>query len=73
MHPPNQNRWLRPVMIGLSILPFLWVTLGVFFADRPSPFVLGLPFLVFWAALGAVVTGACLSAVYLLDPSNRDS
>ncbi len=47
--------------VVLSAVPFVGVC-GV------TPYVLGLPFFVFWIALWTVLTSACMAAVYLLDP-----
>jgi hypothetical protein len=36
---------------ALSALPFLGILVGIFFANRTEPFVLGLPFALFWVTL----------------------
>jgi hypothetical protein len=41
------------------------------FANRVEPFVLGLPFLLFWIVLWVVLTAVCMSIVYRTDPRNR--
>lgn len=56
----------------LGVVPFAGVLGGVYFANRTEPYVLGMPFLLFWVSLWAVLTSALLAAVYLLDPRNRE-
>ncbi|MBX6364311.1 MAG: DUF3311 domain-containing protein [Gemmatimonadetes bacterium] len=40
---------------------------GVPFANRVEPFVLGLPFLLFWILAWVVVTSGTLGVIYALD------
>lgn len=41
------------------------------FVNRVEPFVLGLPFLLFWIVLWVVLTSVCMGIVYWTDPVNR--
>jgi hypothetical protein len=52
---------------GLAALPFLGILVGIFFANRTEPFVLGLPFALFWVTLWVVLTAAIMALVYRLD------
>jgi hypothetical protein len=52
---------------GLASLPFLGILVGIFFANRTEPFVLGLPFALFWIVLWVVLTAAIMALVYRLD------
>jgi hypothetical protein len=40
---------------------------GVPFANHVRPYVLGLPFLLFWIVLWVLVTSGTMALVYLLD------
>ena len=51
----------------LSALPFLGILGGIFFANRVEPFVLGLPFALFWVTLWVVLTALIMAVVYRLD------
>jgi hypothetical protein len=51
----------------LSALPFLGILVGIFFANRTEPFVLGLPFALFWVTLWVLLTAAIMAVVYKLD------
>ena len=52
---------------ALSALPFLGILVGIFFANRVEPFVLGLPFALFWVTLWVVLTAIIMAVVYRLD------
>ena len=51
----------------LAALPALGVLCGVPLANRVRPFVLGLPFLLFWILACVLLTSAVMAAVYALD------
>jgi hypothetical protein len=51
----------------LSALPFLGVLGGIFFANRVEPYVLGLPFALFWVTLWVLLTALIMAIVYRLD------
>jgi hypothetical protein len=60
----------RHLRFLLALLPFLGLCAAIPFVNRVTPYVLGLPFFVFWIALWSVLTSACMALVYLLDPRN---
>jgi hypothetical protein len=51
----------------LSALPFAGILAGIFFANRTEPFVLGLPFALFWVTLWVLLTAVIMAVVYRLD------
>jgi hypothetical protein len=51
----------------LSALPFLGVLGGIFFANRVEPYVLGLPFALFWVTLWVLLTALIMAIIYRLD------
>jgi hypothetical protein len=55
----------------LGLLPFVGILVGVFFVNRVTPFVLGLPFLLFWIVAWTVLTAILMALVYKLDPRNH--
>lgn len=57
----------------LGVLPVLGMLGGVWFADRTEPYVLGLPFILFWMVAWVVLTSVVLAVIYRLDPANRSS
>ena len=56
----------------LAALPFLGILGGIFFANRVEPYVLGMPFILFWIVLWVVLTSAIMGVVYRLDPANKE-
>ena len=52
---------------ALAALPFLGVLVGIFFANRVEPYVLGLPFALFWVTLWVVLTAVIMATIYHLD------
>ena len=62
---------MRPVYL-LAALPFLGLLGGIPFVNRVTPFVLGLPFILFWIVLWVVLTSVIMFVIYSLDPVNRE-
>ncbi len=62
---------MRLLRVALSLLPFVGILAGAFFVNRVTPFVLGLPFLLFWIVAWTVFTAVLMALVYKLDPHNR--
>ena len=56
----------------LAALPFIGILGGISFANRVEPYVLGLPFILFWIVLWVVLTAVIMGVVYVLDPVNRE-
>mgnify|MGYP001552488861 FL=1 len=56
-------RWYR----WLAVLPAAGMLGGVPFANRVSPYVFGLPFLLFWIVAWVVLTSAIMGLIYALD------
>ena len=55
----------------LAALPFIGILGGIPFTNRVEPYVLGLPFILFWIAMWVVLTSIIMGIVYLLDPTNK--
>ena len=62
---------MKLLIYVLAALPFLGI-LGTAFANRVEPFVLGMPFMLFWLVLWVVLTSIIMAVVYVLDPANVD-
>ena len=73
--PPNASepephgtlRW----SLLLALLPVLALTLGIPFANRLEPRVLGLPFLLAWIVAWILLTPPIIAAVHWLDRRRR--
>ena len=57
---------------ALGALPFVGILGGIIFANRVEPFVLGLPFILFWAVAWIVLTSVIMAVVYALDPASKE-
>ena len=62
---------LRPYHI-LALLPTLGLLGGIPFANRVEPYVLGLPFLLFWVVMWVVMTSVIMAIITALDARNPD-
>lgn len=54
---------------ALAILPAIGLLVGIPFANRVEPFVLGLPFLLFWIVAWVVITSVVMGVIWTLDRS----
>jgi len=55
----------------LAGLPFLGILVGMFFANSVEPYVLGLPFAMFWVVMWVVLAAGIMAVVYRLDARER--
>jgi len=51
----------------LAVIPPVALLAGIPFANRVEPYVLGLPFLLFWIVLWVVLTSVTMGVILLLD------
>jgi Protein of unknown function (DUF3311) len=56
----------------LAVLPFIGILVGILFANRVEPFVLGIPFILFWIVMWVVLSSVIMTIVYAPDPANKD-
>lgn len=59
-------------MYLLAALPFIGILGGIVFANRVEPYVLGLPFILFWIVLWVLLTSGIMAIIYNIDPANRE-
>ncbi|MFD0829794.1 DUF3311 domain-containing protein [Neobacillus sp. M.A.Huq-85] len=55
----------------LAIIPFIGLLGGVPFVNKVNPYILGLPFFLFWILLWVVITSGIMAIIFKLDPKNR--
>ncbi|OIK15492.1 hypothetical protein BIV60_09510 [Bacillus sp. MUM 116] len=55
----------------LAIIPFIGLLGGIPFVNKVNPYILGLPFFLFWIVLWVVITSGILAVIFKLDPRNR--
>jgi hypothetical protein len=56
----------------LAALPFAGILAGMFFANSVEPYVLGLPFAMFWVVMWVVLAAGIMAVVYRLDARDRE-
>lgn len=56
----------------LSMIPFVGMLFFLPLVNRIEPFVLGMPFIVFWIVLWVVLTSVIMTIVFKLDPANQE-
>ncbi|MGG1658307.1 DUF3311 domain-containing protein [Brevibacillus sp. NRS-1366] len=52
----------------LSLIAYFGMPIGVVFIDSAKPYVLGLPFLLFWMVLWILLGSALMMVVHRLNP-----
>lgn len=55
----------------LAALPFFGILAGIPFANRVTPYVFGMPFILAFVVIWAVLTSVLMAAVYKLDKENK--
>jgi hypothetical protein len=55
----------------LALIPFIGILGGISFANKVTPYILGLPFILVWIVSWVVATSVILGIIYKLDPSNK--
>ena len=59
-------------LIGLlAVIPFIGFLGGVPFVNKVNPYILGMPFFLFWIVMWVVITSGILAIIFKLDPRNR--
>ncbi|MFP3888168.1 DUF3311 domain-containing protein [Priestia filamentosa] len=56
----------------LSMLPFIGMLGFLPLVNRVEPYVLGMPFIMFWVVLWAMLTSVTMAIVFRFDPSNKE-
>ncbi|MED0989877.1 DUF3311 domain-containing protein [Bacillus nitratireducens] len=57
----------------LLLIPFIGCVGFLPLANRIEPYVLGMPFLLFWIVFWMILSSIILTIVYKLDPDNKGS
>jgi hypothetical protein len=53
----------------LCLLPFVGVLGLLPFVNKVTPFILGMPFFLFWIVMWVILTSFIMGIVYKLDPT----
>lgn len=60
------------ILYILSIIPFIGILGFLPLVNRIEPFVLGMPFNMFWMVIWTVLTSIILGIMYKIDPRNQE-
>jgi len=72
----EEKRGVRPPSLGavlIGLVPFVALCFSVSLWDRVTPFLLGLPFNVFWLIAWILITPLCLWAAYRFEKRGLES
>ncbi|WP_026567003.1 DUF3311 domain-containing protein [Bacillus sp. UNC41MFS5] len=56
----------------LAIIPFIGLLGGVPFVNKVTPYVFGMPFVLFYIVLWVVITSVIMAIVFKMDPANQE-
>jgi hypothetical protein len=56
----------------LAIIPFIGLLGGVPFVNKVTPYVFGMPFVLFYIVLWVVLTSGIMALVFKMDPANKE-
>ncbi|YCA41518.1 DUF3311 domain-containing protein [Bacillus sp. JZ8] len=56
----------------LSMLPFIGMLGFLPLVNRVEPYVLGMPFIMFWVVLWAMLTSVTMAIVFRFDQANKE-
>ncbi|WP_310261413.1 DUF3311 domain-containing protein [Fictibacillus barbaricus] len=54
------------------MIPFVGLLGGTFFANRVTPYLFGMPFLLGYCVIWVVITTILMMVIYKLDPKNKE-
>ncbi|MCC2527133.1 DUF3311 domain-containing protein [Bacillus halotolerans] len=55
----------------LAALPFIGLLLGIPFANKVTPYLFGMPFILAYVVMWALLTSVLMAIVYVLDKKNK--
>lgn len=56
----------------LAFIPYIAIIVGVFFVNRVTPIILGMPFLLFWCVMWLILSSVIMAIIYKNDPANKE-
>ncbi|HWO98711.1 MAG TPA: DUF3311 domain-containing protein [Bacillus sp. (in: firmicutes)] len=62
---------MKPIYL-LALIPFIGMLGGVILFNQETPYVLGMPFVLFWIVLWVVICSLTTAIIYKLDPINKE-
>ncbi len=62
---------MKPLYL-LVLIPFIGMLVGVALFNQITPYVLGMPFVLFWIVLWVVLSSLTMLIIYKFDPINKE-
>ncbi|WP_245602142.1 DUF3311 domain-containing protein [Peribacillus kribbensis] len=56
----------------LAAIPFVGILIGVYFVNRVTPYLFGMPFLLSYCVIWVVLTSVIMTVIYFIDPKNKE-
>ncbi|KSU84599.1 MULTISPECIES: DUF3311 domain-containing protein [Fictibacillus] len=56
----------------LALIPFIGLLGGTYFANKVTPYIFGMPFLLGYCVIWVVITTVIMVIIYKLDPRNKE-
>ncbi|MGF6950628.1 pilus assembly protein TadC [Neobacillus sp. B4I6] len=56
----------------IAIIPFIGLLGGIPFVNKVTPYVFGMPFVLFYIVLWVVITSGIMAIVFKMDPANKE-
>ena len=69
--PPSRSSRRHRSYHLLAVLPTIGLLGGIHLLNRVEPYVLGLPFLLFWIVAWVVATSGIMALIWTLDKRQR--
>jgi hypothetical protein len=62
---------MKPIYL-LGLVPFIGMLGLLPIVNRVTPYVLGLPFILFWIVMWVLLTSGIMLIIFKLDPANKE-
>ncbi|MBJ7896061.1 DUF3311 domain-containing protein [Bacillus atrophaeus] len=56
----------------LAALPFIGILFGIQFVNKVTPYLFGMPFILAYIVMWALLTSVLMTIVYVLDKENKE-
>jgi Protein of unknown function (DUF3311) len=57
----------------LALIPFAGLLIGTYFANKVTPYIFGMPFLLAYCVIWVILSAILMTIIYKIDPRNKES
>jgi pilus assembly protein TadC len=72
VHLLKTGGYFMKIQHFLALIPFIGLLGGVPFANKVTPYIFGMPFVLFYIVLWVVLTSGIMAIIFKLDPANKE-